>query len=143
MESGQLSRYGQLSQRALKVPKPKILIIYNQGLAMSDFAKEKLAATGKELCEERDEAMEVCKAWTGGHHSCYSLHEVNTVEYFVSFFRNMIYAPLSSAKVEEKPTPASPQLLYLHSYCNHDLCQVYCDSVEELNIDCIFVENTH
>ena len=29
---------------------------------MSDFAKEKLAATGKELCEERDEAMEVCKA---------------------------------------------------------------------------------
>merc|ERR1712203_1227081 len=33
-----------------------------QGLAMSDFAKEKLAATGKELCEERDEAMEVCKA---------------------------------------------------------------------------------
>ena len=61
MESGQLSRYGQLSQRALKVPKPKILI-YNQGLAMSDFAKEKLAATGKELCEERDEAMEVCKA---------------------------------------------------------------------------------
>jgi len=33
-----------------------------KGLAMSDFAKEKLAATGKELCEERDEAMEVCKA---------------------------------------------------------------------------------
>merc|ERR1711988_1354655 len=33
-----------------------------QGLQMSDFAKEKLAATGKELCEERDEAMEVCKA---------------------------------------------------------------------------------
>ena len=29
---------------------------------MSDFAKEKLAATGKELCEERDEAMEVCQA---------------------------------------------------------------------------------
>lgn len=33
-----------------------------QGLAMSDFAKEKLALTGKELCEERDEAMAVCKA---------------------------------------------------------------------------------
>merc|ERR1711872_1023858 len=33
-----------------------------KGLAMSDFAKEKLAAAGKELCEERDEAMEVCKA---------------------------------------------------------------------------------
>jgi len=33
-----------------------------QGLAMSDFAKEKLALTGKELCEERDEAMVVCKA---------------------------------------------------------------------------------
>ena len=57
-----MSRYGQLSQRALKVPKPKILIIYNQGLAMSDFAKEKLAATGKELCEEREEALAVCNA---------------------------------------------------------------------------------
>jgi len=33
-----------------------------QGLSMSDFAKEKLALTGKELCEERDEAMAVCKA---------------------------------------------------------------------------------
>jgi len=33
-----------------------------QGLEMSDFAKTKLAETGKELCEERDEAMEVCKA---------------------------------------------------------------------------------
>lgn len=33
-----------------------------QGLAMSDFAKGKLADTGKELCEERDEAMAVCKA---------------------------------------------------------------------------------
>merc|ERR1711970_58253 len=33
-----------------------------QGLPMSDFAKEKLALTGKELCEERDEAMAVCKA---------------------------------------------------------------------------------
>lgn len=32
-----------------------------QGLAMSEFAKEKLAETGKELCEERDEAMAVCK----------------------------------------------------------------------------------
>ena len=58
---------------------------------MSDFAKEKLAATGKELCEERDEAMEVCKAWAGGHLSCHSLPEVNTNkctwEYFVSFHR--------------------------------------------------------
>jgi malate/lactate dehydrogenase len=33
-----------------------------QGLAIDDFAKEKLAATGKELCEERDEAMVVCSA---------------------------------------------------------------------------------
>jgi malate dehydrogenase len=33
-----------------------------QGLAMSDFAKDKLAATGSELCEERDEAMAVCNA---------------------------------------------------------------------------------
>jgi malate dehydrogenase len=33
-----------------------------QGLAMSDFVKGKLADTGKELCEERDEAMAVCKA---------------------------------------------------------------------------------
>ena len=49
-------------KRVLKDPNLKILIIHKQGLAMSDFAKEKLAATGKELCEERDEAMEVCKA---------------------------------------------------------------------------------
>jgi len=33
-----------------------------QGLSMSDFAKQKLSETGKELCEERDEAMTVCKA---------------------------------------------------------------------------------
>merc|ERR1712076_86192 len=33
-----------------------------QGLKVDDFAKDKLALTGKELCEERDEAMEVCKA---------------------------------------------------------------------------------
>merc|ERR1712020_447779 len=33
-----------------------------QGLVMSDFAKEKLALTGKELCEERVEAMAVCQA---------------------------------------------------------------------------------
>jgi len=33
-----------------------------QGLSLSDFAKEKLSLTGKELCEERDEAMAVCKA---------------------------------------------------------------------------------
>merc|ERR1712106_1264471 len=31
-----------------------------QGLVMSDFAKGKLALTGKELCEEREEAMAVC-----------------------------------------------------------------------------------
>merc|ERR1739844_734691 len=30
-----------------------------QGLNLDDFAKEKLAATGKELCEEREEAMAV------------------------------------------------------------------------------------
>lgn len=33
-----------------------------QGLSLSDYAKEMLAATGKELCEERDEAMAVCQA---------------------------------------------------------------------------------
>jgi len=33
-----------------------------QGLNLSDFAKEKLALTGKELCEEKDEAMAVCQA---------------------------------------------------------------------------------
>ena len=33
-----------------------------QGLQMSDFAKEKLVLTGKELCEERVEAMAVCQA---------------------------------------------------------------------------------
>merc|ERR1712200_192944 len=33
-----------------------------QGLQLSDFAKEKLALTGKELCEEREEAMAVCQA---------------------------------------------------------------------------------
>jgi len=33
-----------------------------QGLALDDFAKGKLEATGKELCEERQEAMAVCQA---------------------------------------------------------------------------------
>ena len=33
-----------------------------QGLSISDFARGKLDATGKELCEERDEAMAVCQA---------------------------------------------------------------------------------
>jgi len=33
-----------------------------QGLDLSDFAKEKLTITAKELCEERDEAMAVCQA---------------------------------------------------------------------------------
>jgi len=33
-----------------------------QGVELGDFAKEKLALTGKELCEERDEAMAVCQA---------------------------------------------------------------------------------
>jgi len=33
-----------------------------QGLPISDFAKEKLELTGKELCDERDEAMAVCNA---------------------------------------------------------------------------------
>ena len=33
-----------------------------QGLNISDFAKGKMEATGKELCEERDEAMAVCQA---------------------------------------------------------------------------------
>merc|ERR1712018_309595 len=31
-----------------------------KGLNMSEFAKSKLAETGKELCEEREEAMAVC-----------------------------------------------------------------------------------
>ena len=34
-----------------------------QGLQLSDFAKGKLSLTGKELCEEREEAMAVCQAW--------------------------------------------------------------------------------
>jgi len=33
-----------------------------RGLNLSDFAKEKLALTGSELCEEKEEAMAVCKA---------------------------------------------------------------------------------
>jgi len=33
-----------------------------QGLELDGFAKEKLALTGAELCEEREEAMAVCKA---------------------------------------------------------------------------------
>jgi len=33
-----------------------------QGLQLSDFAKDKLTLTGKELCEEREEAMAVCQA---------------------------------------------------------------------------------
>ena len=33
-----------------------------QGLEMNDFAKEKLEATGKELLEEKDEALAVCEA---------------------------------------------------------------------------------
>ena len=33
-----------------------------QGLAVSDFARGKLDATGKELREEREEAMAVCQA---------------------------------------------------------------------------------
>merc|ERR1719402_2078193 len=33
-----------------------------QGLEIDDFAKGKLELTGKELCEERDEALAVCSA---------------------------------------------------------------------------------
>jgi len=33
-----------------------------QGLQLDDFAKGKLSLTGKELCEEREEAMAVCQA---------------------------------------------------------------------------------
>ena len=33
-----------------------------QGLPLTEFAQQMLSTTGKELCEERDEAMEVCKA---------------------------------------------------------------------------------
>ena len=33
-----------------------------QGLSMSEFAMGKLAETGKELCEEREEAVAVCNA---------------------------------------------------------------------------------
>lgn len=33
-----------------------------QGLSIDDFARDKLNLTGKELCEERDEAMAVCEA---------------------------------------------------------------------------------
>ncbi len=35
---------------------------YFQGLNMSEFAMGKLAETGKELCEEREEALAVCTA---------------------------------------------------------------------------------
>ena len=39
-------------------------------------------------------------------------------------------------------SPASLQFIYLHSYCNRDPCQLYCDTVfvERRNIDCICVE---
>jgi hypothetical protein len=33
-----------------------------KGLEMSEYSKAKLAETGKELCEEREEAMAVCTA---------------------------------------------------------------------------------
>ena len=33
-----------------------------QGLEINSFAREKLDATGKELCDEREEAMAVCNA---------------------------------------------------------------------------------
>ena len=33
-----------------------------QGLSLDDFAREKIDITGKELCAERDEAMEVCQS---------------------------------------------------------------------------------
>ena len=33
-----------------------------QGIEMSDFAKQKLEVTGKELLEEKDEALQVCEA---------------------------------------------------------------------------------
>ena len=39
---------------------PHILNV--QGLSMSPFAMGKLAETGKELCEEREEALAVCNA---------------------------------------------------------------------------------
>ena len=37
-------------------------ILNAQGLSMSPFAMGKLAETGKELCEEREEALAVCNA---------------------------------------------------------------------------------
>ena len=37
-----------------------------QGLPIRDFARQKLEATGKELCEERDEAMAVCQVFVNG-----------------------------------------------------------------------------
>jgi len=33
-----------------------------QGVPLNDYARGKLELTGKELCEERDEAMAVCQA---------------------------------------------------------------------------------
>ena len=36
-----------------------------QGLSIDDFAMEKILVTGKELLEEREEAMEICKAPSG------------------------------------------------------------------------------
>ena len=32
-----------------------------KGLSIDDFARNKLDATGKELCEERDDALSVCQ----------------------------------------------------------------------------------
>ena len=51
---------GGISSFPLTIKDGKWSIV--QGLQLSDFAKEKLSLTGKELCEEREEAMAVCQA---------------------------------------------------------------------------------
>ena len=83
---------------------------------MSDFAKGKLADTGKELCEERDEAMAVCKAWTGLFNQPFFMDSNNQklivvnnnfcISFYASFNdicnKNMHFI---SGREKKKPTP--------------------------------------
>lgn len=55
----------------MNIPLPKIFFVLVtikdkkwsvvKGLSISDFSKKKMEATGKELMEERDEALAICK----------------------------------------------------------------------------------
>jgi hypothetical protein len=46
----------------LLMPVTLTMMLDYQGLEMSEYSKAKLAETGKELCEEREEALAVCTA---------------------------------------------------------------------------------